>query len=219
MHKKFIVLLIIGLFLIVPFIMAQEIVDDSEEPLWISYIEGEVQLNSQDAQINLVILKNDRIETGYGRIEISKNGNYIRIDKDTLVDFTLQGDLIILKISYGDVIIENQGLDISVQTPNMQDSGLIGSYRITVGQSKDDAFNRWNKKRRKEIKKRTRRFRQQYLPRGYSHYYSSRGMYWRLRFSDGYRSRYLLQAILSYDKYQRSKSTLIQKNQLKIKKK
>ena len=206
----------IGLFLVVSFSMAQ---GTEEKSLWISYVEGTVGLNSQRAQINLVILTNDRLETEDGRIEITKQGNYIRIGKYTLVYLVLQGDLIILDIKRGNVIIENQGLDISIITPHKQDSGLIGSYRIIVGQNRDDDFNAWNKQRKKEIKQRIKQLRQRYSTTYQSRYYSSRNMYWRLRLLDGYRSSYLFRAILPYGKsYYRGGSTVIHKNQLRKRK-
>lgn len=140
MIKKFFVLLI-GFFLISFFLPAQGVLEDTQEvkisenilePAHITYIEGMVKLNTENAEVNLPIISSDELKTEDGRVEVCLNGNYFRLDKNTHVVFIdFQEDSIMLAVKQGNIYIRAEN-KIIVQTPHKEFSLSTGLHLIEV---------------------------------------------------------------------------------------
>jgi len=205
---------LIGLFLIVPFLLADggklvaenSLTETKAEPAWLSYLEGEVYLNFEEAEINLIIRTADGLKTANGRVEVSFRGNYIRLDKYTEIIFAaLEDNFILLRIMSGNVYLRVKN-EISIQTPHKQDTFPVGSYLIEVGTDKTNIYSNpkvpfnnflsWNFRRNDEL---ARRVTQRYLPDsladyeyllyryGSWRYYSPYGYVWIPRVNYGWR--------------------------------
>ena len=104
MHKKTLALLI-GLFLIAPFLISQE---TSEPIAYISCVEGKVLFQGfEQAELNIPVLERDELTTEKGRVEVDLgNGNFLRLDHDTRVVFAvLEQESILLHIWNGKVYL------------------------------------------------------------------------------------------------------------------
>jgi hypothetical protein len=107
-----------------------------------TFIQKSGDLAYEEGVVNMPIAEGDRINTTEGRAEIYiGNGNYVRLDFNTKVDFTklpsLESDLIQIKLWTGNVIISLESLyrekNIEIHTTDISlyilDQGL---YRINV---------------------------------------------------------------------------------------
>ncbi len=163
--------LLIGFFLIFSFLPAQGTQDPQEntaitennnfpEPAHITYIEGVVKLNAEDAEVNLPIVSSDELKTEDGRVEVCLDGNYFRLDKNTHVVFIdFREDLIMLAVKQGNVYVRVEN-KITVQTPHKEFSLSTGMHLIKVTATiaecisnapvKDD-FDQFNEQREQEL--------------------------------------------------------------------
>lgn len=133
--------LLIGLFLIasVTLLAQNKLQTDTTELGRISSVKGDVFFqDSEKAEINLAVLKRDILSTRKGRIEVDLGqGNYVWLDKKTIVAFTApQQESILLTIWQGTICLRVGTKVIEVQTLRQKPlRPEIGFYQIDV---KDD---------------------------------------------------------------------------------
>ncbi len=172
MIKKFFVFLI-GLILIVPFITAEGIRNESKQPqvpakekidsCFIIYAEGEVFFqNFTKAEVNMEVLPGDELITKKGRAEIYlENGSFLRMDRNTRVVFVALGEnMVLLGMWEGSIYIQTGNSTIEVQTPYQNYMLKNGLYRIDVEKNRTkvyqnprvaDSFDSWSYDRENEL--------------------------------------------------------------------
>ena len=107
-----------------------------------TFIQRASDLGYEDGVINMPIAEGDRIGTTDGRAEIHiGQGNYLRLDRNTKVDFlrlpTIEDSLIQIQIWSGNVYLSIQNLErekeIEIHTPDVSVYVLdIGLFRVDV---------------------------------------------------------------------------------------
>ena len=177
MHKKFLSILI-GLFLVVSFSMAQSNNETAAEPVvyaYANYIKGKVIFGRDRApvRLNVVIEEGEEIITmADGRIEILLTGGAIvRLDENTSLKFVVLNErLSMLRVLGKNVYIQKGELDIGVEYPGIS-LNLAQSQPKWYLTKPKEGFGRWNSKRDKE-------FNQGYLSESeYGYDYRSYGGY------------------------------------------
>lgn len=161
--------LLIGFFLIFSFLPAQGVQEDTQEveisenipePAHITYIEGMVKLNTENAEVNLPVVSSDELKTEDGRVEICLNGNYFRLDKNTHVVFIgFQEESVTLTVKQGNIYARTE-IKVTVQTPHKEFTFSAGLHLIRVTATtaeclsnpliKDD-FDYFNEQREREL--------------------------------------------------------------------
>lgn len=172
----------IGLFLIVPFILAQGTQNEaipesrinsenfvSESIAYLNYVEGDVFFQGQNHE---AIMQGEGLRSERGKAEVYLgSGNWLRLNQYTRVVFTgLRAGFIQIYVEYGQIYIRAENT-IEIQTPHKNFS-LYGLYRIEVSGNKtkkfhnpmyEDSFDKWNYWREKEANHPN-----EYLPENYT---------------------------------------------------
>lgn len=181
MHKK-IFTIFVGLFLVSAPIALAASETTAEPAAYISYLEGNVFFqNFEKATVDMGILQGDELITTKGRIEVYLgNGNFLRLDQNTRVNFIALEEKTMLGIWSGSVYLRINTA-IEVQTLHQNFILEMGLYRIDAGQKTKfyknprlvDNFDSWNEGRENEIN-RPATVEIRYLPRGLYYYYNWR---------------------------------------------
>jgi len=179
MHKK-IFTIFVGLFLVFAPIVLAAPETTAEPAAYISYLEGNVFFqNFEKATVDMAILQGDELITIKGRVEVYLgNGNFLRLDQNTRVNFIALEEKTVLGIWSGSVYLRINTA-IEVQTLHQNFILETGLYRIDAGQKTElyknprivDNFDSWNESRENEIN-RPATVEIRYLPRGLYDYYS-----------------------------------------------
>lgn len=159
MHKKTLALLI-GLFLIAPFLLSQEI---SKPIAYISDVEGEVLFQGfEQAEINIPVIQGDELNTEKGRAEVYLgNGNFLRLDHYTRVVFAiLEEESVLLHVWKGNIYLRINTGTIEIQTNHERSSLSTGLHLIEAGNKTkiysglimiENDFDRFNDRRERTI--------------------------------------------------------------------
>lgn len=206
MHKKIFLSLLIGLFLITPFLTAEggkklnksNAVEQIAEPIgYITYVKGEVAFqNFQRAEVDMLIPEGYELKTQRGKAEVYLgNGNFVRLNRNTSVVFiTLEEGSVLLGLWNGSIYVSMNSGIVEVRTRHNESFVFInGMHRLDVGKksTKDfkgerpiDRFASWNNSREKEINRSITVTEIRHLPYGLYDYYGWRwrgfwyGLYW-----------------------------------------
>ena len=152
--------LLIGLFLITPFLLSQE---TSKPIAYISDVEGDVLFQGfEQAELNIPVFQGDDLNAKKGRAEIYLgNGNFLRLDRNTRVVFAvLEQESVLLHVWKGNIYLRINTGTIEIQTDHKYFSLSNGSHLIRVGKKTkiysgiimiQDDFDRFNDRRERII--------------------------------------------------------------------
>ncbi len=109
------------------------------EPLWVNYIDGDVYINQEKAEINLPVVEGDVIKTtNEGRVEVGLDRNgflWLNYNSEVVVNF-FNTSLVEISINYGEIYIKTGQRNIEIVTAKEKISLFeAGIYKIRLKDS------------------------------------------------------------------------------------